>query len=116
MKVFWYPSRVPSLERRVTQLEAEVADLKRQAEDRISLLKRLEELVNLLEIRIKESKRESGVADPATCGRCGHAPVAITRREAHGFLMIMRTCPACGAVSSEAVNNPRAAPPNKGTI
>ncbi len=115
MKFLWYPNRVPSLEKRVRQLESELAHLKRQVESRIGLPDRLEELVNLLERRIKETHRQSGVADPTKCGRCGHVPVAITRRQAHGFLMTIRTCPACGAVASEAVTDATATPPNPGT-
>ena len=115
MKFFWYPNRVPSLEKRVQHLESEVAHLKRQVESRIGLPNRLEELVNLLEIRIKESKTESAVPDPTKCGQCGHVPVAVTRRQAHGVLMTIRTCPACGAVASEAITTPSATPPDAGT-
>ena len=111
MKFFRYAKHVPYLEDRMQKLEAKIGDLENRLQNNNNWADRLEELAHLIETRIKEAENMVAQTDSDACGECGSVPMVVRQQEGRGFRTTIRSCPICGAISSETKRDPNSAPP-----
>jgi hypothetical protein len=111
MKFFRYRKHVAYLEDRMQKLEAKIGDLENRLQNNNTWADRREELAHLIEIRIKEHENKVARKDSDACSECGYVPIAVRQHDGRGFRTTIRSCPICGAVSSEAKRDPESAAP-----